>query len=788
MWELYNERYQLNAKVLSLGFLSEPSRVTQYLDYNRGLYKDRDFVLIDESHNFRHSDTQRYRAIDDFFKAGKMSCFLTATPRNKSAWDIYYQMKLYHQEDLTDLPIDPPNLRSYFAMIDKGEKKLQDLLSNILIRRRRRDIIRWYGYDSKTHKKIDPDKYKEYQDGIKKAYVLVGGKHQYFPKRELETVQYSIEEAYQGLYQEIRGYLGKYRKGFSIEPTENEMTYARYGLWHYVIPEKQNIQPYTEIKRAGFNLRGLIRILMFKRFESSVYAFKSTAKKLLTVHKRFLEALNENIVPAGDEAQLILYDPNAEEEMDIVEALRSLSQRYSADDFEMEVLKKHVAHDIEILKKILNKVKPITPDQDDKLQTLKNILNKNPLKSGKRLIFTQYADTARYIYDNINPDGKLKDIDVIFSGDKSKAKAVGRFAPKANPEYIFTKGETELNTLVATDVLAEGLNLQDCNKIINYDLHWNPVRLIQRFGRIDRIGSEHEAIYAYNFLPEIGIEKHLGLKGILRQRIKEIQETIGEDSAILDPSEQINENAMYAIYEQKGKYTDILEEEDEFVDLNEAEEMLRLLRTENPTEFERIENLRYGIRTAMPGKSKGLYVFYEATLPRDIYQKGYQQLFLVDEEGNIISRDLSKILKIIRCSPELEGKGLPKDYNQNVMQVKGLFSEEVKHRQAERKYSISHSVGQKYILRELRILFEETNDEDLKGQINILEQAFRGTLNKAIRQELNRIRRNGLIAQNLIHALSEVYFKYNMQDWQTYPITDTKEQLIPKIICSEALV
>ena len=103
---------------------------------------------------------------------------------------------------------------------------------------------------------------------------------------------------------------------------------------------------------------------------------------------------------------------------------------------------------------------PITPEQDAKLQKLKSVLAKQPLKDGKRLIFTQYADTARYLHDNLNPGGKRDDIDVIFSGDKSKARIVGRFAPKANPEYQFTAGEKELFTVIATDVLAEGLNLQ----------------------------------------------------------------------------------------------------------------------------------------------------------------------------------------------------------------------------------------------------------------------------------------------------------------------------------------
>src|SRR4030042_3874815 len=165
-------------------------------------------------------------------------------------------------------------------------------------------------------------------------------------------------------------------------------------------------------------------------------------------------------------------------------------------------------------------------------------------------------------------------------------------------------------TVIATDVLCEGLNLQDVDKIVNYDLHWNPVRLIQRFGRIDRIGSEFDVIYGFNFLPEIGIEKNLGLKEKLNNRIQEIHDTIGEDSAILDRTETLNEEAMYAIYEKRGGQLGLFDdEESELLDINEAEELLRQLRRQRPDEYERISNLRDGIRTVKPSSTKGPYLF-----------------------------------------------------------------------------------------------------------------------------------------------------------------------------------
>lgn len=787
MWERYNEVYQLNARVLSMGYLrGDDGGANLLLDDVK--YKDRDFLLIDESHNLRYPDTQRYKVVQAFLATGRRCCFLTATPRNKSAWDVYHQIKLFHQDDKTDLPVDPPNLKEYFRLIEKGQKKLPDLLANILIRRTRNHILRWYGFDSKTHQPVDPSRFKEYLDGARRAYVMVGGRHQFFPKRELETVEYSIEETYQGLYEELRGYLGKPRKSLPSKAPANELTYARYGLWHYVDKDKQRREPYASLHRAGANLHGLIRVLLFKRFESSVFAFKETIRRLLRVHESFVAALEQGIVPAGEKAQDILYEWDYEEERDLLDALREVSDRYDAADFNLDLLKDHIAHDIRLLQKILKLVEPITPAQDAKLQTLKKRLAEKPLKDGKRLIFTQYADTARYLFENLNSGSKQDDIDVIYSGDKSKAKVVGRFAPKANPEYKFQAGESELMTVVATDVLAEGLNLQDCDNLVNYDLHWNPVRLIQRFGRIDRIGSDHDVVYGFNFLPETGIERNLGLRRKLSNRIQEIHDTIGEDAAILDRAEQLNAEAMYAIYEKKGEQLGLFEdEEDEFVDLNEAEEILRQLRKENTGEYERLSSLRDGIRTVKPASTKGLYVFCEATYPNHPEMKGYQQLFLLDEKGKVVSRDIPHVLGTIKCGPDLKGAALPDGYNSAVMRVKRQFAEEVKHRQAEREHTLSLSHGQRYVLRELRVFFGATEDEDVKAQINILEKAFRGPINQAIARELNQLRRNGVTGEDLLKHLGRLYHQHNMREWADRRSLHLEDQPVPKIVCSEGL-
>ena len=174
-----------------------------------------------------------------------------------------------------------------------------------------------------------------------------------------------------------------------------------------MIEAKQKQEPYTNLQRSGINLRGLMRILLFKRFESSMHAFKISVRRLLKIHERFLKALEEGIVPAGDAAQDILYDPNEPneaEEPDLMDALRQVSARYDIADFKIEELRADIEHDLQLLRAMSDLVSPITAAQDAKLQILKKRLAEPPLNEGKCLIFTQYADTARYLFENINPN------------------------------------------------------------------------------------------------------------------------------------------------------------------------------------------------------------------------------------------------------------------------------------------------------------------------------------------------------------------------------------------------
>ncbi len=502
---------------------------------------------------------------------------------------------------------------------------------------------------------------------------------------------------------------------------------------------------------------------------------------MIRIHEAFLGSLDNGIVPAGDEAQSILYESDKLEESELYDALSEASAKYRIEDFDKEKLFRDVKHDLGILKEMFDHVKDIGPEKDAKLQTLLEWMKTEALLRGKLIIFTQFADTARYLFDNLNPHSANPEVEVIYSGDKSKGRVVGRFAPKANPDYKFLRGEVEIKLLIATDILSEGLNLQDCDKMINYDLHWNPVRLIQRFGRIDRIGSENEIVWGYNFLPETGLDRTLGLRATLHERIQEIHDTIGEDAQILDKTERLNEESMYAIYEKRTDQLSLFEEEgEESLDLNEAEEIMRQLRRENPAEYERIEQLKDGIRTGKLSLSSATFVFCKSGI--------YKQLFIADKEGAIVSRDIPRILGQIKSGDREAGTAVPKDHNKIVMSVKRVFDEEVKQRMTSREQSMSLTLAQRYIVRELRVLFQSTDDEDARAQINLLEKAFRASQTAAVQRELNLLRRNGVAGTLLLKTLTRIYHQHRIQE--RLEVVEDSANIsadTPRIVCSEAL-
>jgi len=163
-------------------------------------------------------------------------------------------------------------------------------------------------------------------------------------------------------------------------------------------------------------------------------------------------------------------------------------------------------------------------------------------------------------------------------------------------------------------------------------------------------------------------------------------------------------------------------------------------------------------------------------------------LFLLDQKGDIVSRDIPKVVGAVKCSPEAKAAALPEGYNRAVMAVQRQFATEVRHREAERTYTANLTHGQLYVLRELRILFDATEDEDIKQNVNVLEKVFRGLLTGAVKRELNQLRRTGVAGENLLKHLIRIYDQHSLKDVAAQRDLTMADRAAPRVICSEAFV
>ena len=785
MWERYSEVYGLNALVLSTGLLrrgpeDEPSVL---LDPYR--VRDRNFLLIDESHHFRNSGTQRYGIVREFLEDSDKRClFLTATPQSRGPRDIYNQLRLFHQDDATRIPISPGSLSEFLRAVENDKADLRDLLQHILVRRTRTHVQRWYGFDAATGERISPSALESAIEEGKRIAVMVGGSLQCFPRRELRTLRYSIEEAYAGFYDEIRAHLG--RQGGPADPAaDRPLTYARYGLARYVRADLRTDPRYDKLRLAAAPLSGILRILLFKRLESSVHAFRLTVERMLRAHRRVLEVLESGWIPVGKEASELLSrnadpDDGGVEEQWILGALGQLPDRFPAIDFEVERLRADLAHDAKVLERIHTRVAPLTPEADPKLRTLLDLVASGELASEKIIIFTEYIDTAEYLHRALAATHRGPELDLAHTGSVDKRRVVGRFSPRANPEFRYRAGEDETNLLVATDVLSEGLNLQDCARVVNYDLHWNPVRLIQRFGRVDRIGTEHEVVRAYNFLPEIGLERHLGLEQVLASRIRDIHSTVGEDSAILHEDEELNPEAMRAIYE--GNAADLLKLEQEDAPgfgILEAQAIMEALRIDDPSTYARIAALPDGIRSARRGTTEGVFA---------ICRSGdYRRVYLTDGVGVVRSTDIGEALAVIACDAEQATETPPRSYNGRLARVLEHFRKESEERIATIRAARRRSDAQSWVVARLAEVAETGSTPLLRRRAEDLRELFDAPLTRATRGDLAALRRRKPDAAALVDQLESLYRRRRAAMF-TIDIDVEEATSVPRFVCSEAIV
>ena len=663
MWAKYRKQYDLKADIMSM---AKPIDVD-----NARYYK---LIIIDESHNLRNSQGMRYRNIRDLIQ--KQDCkvlLLTATPYNKQYKDLSSQLRLFI-DDETDLGIRP---EAYIRELG-GERKFaekhedfirsikafersdcqedwQELMKLFLIRRTRTFIKDNYAKTDPTNGR----KYLEFKNGHKS----------YFPDRIPKAVKFKTVDGdqYSRLYSEQM-----------IGLMEN-LKLPRYGLIHYLDEKKAEAASKYEndlianLSRAGERMMGFCKSTFFKRIDSSGFSFLITLFRHILRNAVYIYAIDNKLkLPISDENT---FPENFIDDADINDIFTNDDENdeYSSGDNLIKVpndmriyidkakeyyngligknnvqwidskyfkrtLKQQLKKDCEQLIAMINLCDAWNPQTDQKLNELEDLLS-DKHKEDKVVVFTQYSDTANYMYYQLKKRG-FKHIEKVTGSTKNPTDVVDRFSPISNKSDVST--ENELRVLIATDVLSEGQNLQDSHVIVNYDLPWAIIRLIQRAGRVDRIDQSSEQIYCYSFFPADKVENIIRLRTRLNDRINENAGIVGSDEVFFEGNEQ-NLRDMYN--EKSGS----LDEDEDDVDVDLGSQAFQIWKnaTDANPDLKRIipeiPNIAYSTKKTNSVIEDGVITYARTYNDFDV-------LTWYNAKGDIVSQSQKRILQAMACS------------------------------------------------------------------------------------------------------------------------------------------
>ncbi|MBU4478362.1 MAG: NgoFVII family restriction endonuclease [Candidatus Omnitrophica bacterium] len=791
MWEGYVHKYQLHAKVIS------QSMVQSQLP-NMRRYR---IVIIDESHNLRNDEGSRYRSIKSYLEENESKVILlSATPHNKSYVDLSNQLRLFLPDD-KDLGISPEryiesigghvhftakHTETFIRSIKAFEKShfsddWRELMRLYLVRRTRSFIKNNYACSDNTNGR----KYLTFSDGTKS----------YFPNRIPKKVEYTFNandkrDQYARLYSD------------AIVDIINSLELPRYGLGNYINlkatikPTKEEELVIANLSRAGKRLMGFCRTNLFKRLESSGYSFllslsrhilrnfvfvyAAENKLSIPIGKNIVENLDDfiedNDIDSNGEDNSISFILNEEEYLKRAKQVYELFAGKYKNRFEwirsdlfINDLKDSLINDGREIIKILSTAKAWNPDEDRQLNVLFDLIN-DIHKKEKVLVFTQFADTARYLWEQLKKRG-VKSIECVTGDCDNPTNYAHRFSPVSNEMPFMKSTEKELRVLITTDVLSEGQNLQDGHIILNYDLPWAIIRLIQRAGRVDRIGQKSDSILCYSFLPEDGVEKIIKLRGRLKERIKQNAEVVGSDETFFD-GDPVN---IHDLYNEKSGIFD--NEDDTEVDLASYAYQIWKNALDNDANLAKtipdMPNVVYATKENAFGKDKeGVIVYTRTSDDNDV-------LAWLDAQGKMITQSQLTILKAADCNKETKPLYKLPDHHKIVKTAVDIISKE----EVTTGSSLGKKTGVKYrvYMRLDRYLKENEGTlfvtEEMKKAVNDI---FKYPLKEFARDTLNRQLKAGISDDGLANLV------VSLRDDDKLCITDNEEQLnrLPQIICS----
>ncbi|MDN5936672.1 MAG: SNF2-related protein, partial [Nitrosospira sp.] len=560
MWEHYRKEYGLRGAVMSL---------TQVRQQTKGLknLKRYRLVLIDESHNLRNRAGHRYKAISDYIKqCDARVILLTATPYNKTLTDLSAQLRLF-VEERTNIGVRPEHfMRKKDMTVAQFERQYQCPAHSILAMEKSdvlddwRELIRLYMV--RRTRTFILQHYTDQDSATGRRYLKVrNGEKLFFPKRQPVSLVFTVDE---------NDPADQYAKLYSMEVVDviNCLHLSRYGLGGYADAMAMKAASPAERKqmddlgKAGKRLIGFCRTNLFKRLESSGFSFLQSIERHILRNEIYLHAIDNGLeLPIGTLDAGILdadrFDEDAEglygEQEDLLDGVfeeadasdvatqaATIYRQYVSEYrkrfkwigprlFKKD-LYEHLADDVAALRGLLNRYGLWKTEQDRKLVQLEALIARTH-GNDKVLVFTQFADTARYLGRALQARG-IRSLAVVTGASADPYAVACRFSPHSNRAKI-AKAD-ELRVLVCTDVLSEGQNLQDCAVVVNFDLPWAIIRLIQRAGRVDRIGQQAEEILCYSFLPADGVERLIKLRARIAQRLQENAEVVGTDEAFFE--------------------------------------------------------------------------------------------------------------------------------------------------------------------------------------------------------------------------------------------------------------
>lgn len=666
MWNGYINKYDLKANVISIGEVQK-----KLPDLRR--YK---LVIIDESHNLRNDQGSRYRSIKAYLEENDSKVILlSATPYNKSYLDLSNQLRLFISDD-KDLGISPENyINSIGGQIQFSAQHTETFIRSIKAFEKShfaddwRELMRLYLV--RRTRSFIKENYAEYDPEKKRKFLtFYDGKRSYFPDRIPKKVEFDFDpdnpmDLYAKLYSQ------------SVVDSINGLDLPRYGLGNYILktpvikPTKEEEVIIANLSRAGKRLMGFCRTNLFKRLESSGYSFLISLSRHILRNYIFFYAIQNNLpVPIGKNISQNLDDFLEDEDTDnngednenfsfildekvylkkaaeVYDLYASTKYRKQFDwlrsDFFAPVLLKQLSSDGADIINILKIGKDWKANEDRKLNALYDLLAMKH-KNEKVLIFTQFADTAIYLSSQLKAR-KLENLEHVTGDSENPTALAHRFSPTSNERAV---SKNDYRILIATDVLSEGQNLQDAHIILNYDLPWAIIRLIQRAGRVDRIGQKADEIICYSFLPEEGIEQIINLRHRLTNRIRQNAEVVGSDEVFFD-GDPINIEDLYN--EKAG----ILDEEDGDGEVDLASFAYQIWKNATD-EFPELKK-------AIPNLPNVIYATKQNTLDAEkegviVYTRTYDEndvLAWVDNKGSVITQSQLAILKAAACNAEIE--------------------------------------------------------------------------------------------------------------------------------------